>query len=236
MPLCCILLYREPGNTPATAYRNTIGTMTDTPRPKLTLKKKPVPLTTPASDVQKSTLTLNKSVEIKPPKPPSPSKAEKAAALKAEKEAKRLENIRRDREAAARKRAHLAQARPWVQAYFAAKTIITDMVQMDGEAIYRPLAIGTRQRAIAELLALPQCEGVSASALNVLVSEVLHAHTTQKAYQRGLLLLDERVNLDGSVAGTVTPKHKIKAQMRMDQVANPDPAAPTAGLNPDGSH
>lgn len=193
--------------------------MTDTPRPKLTLKKKPVPLTTPASDVQKSTLTLNKSVEIKPPKPPSPSKAEKAAALKAEKEAKRLENIRRDREAAARKRAHLAQARPLVDAYFAAQAIITDMVLVDGVAIYRPLAIGTHKRIIAELLALPQCEGISKSALNALVSEALHAHTTKEAYQRGLLLLGERVNLDGSAAGAVAPEHKIKAQMRIDSPA-----------------
>lgn len=192
--------------------------MTDTPRPKLTLKKKPAPLTTPESDVQKSTLTLNKSVEIKPPKSPSPSKTEKAAALKAAKEARRLENIRLGSEAAARKRAHLAQARPWVEAYFAAKAIITEMVLIDGEAIYRPLAIGTRQRAIAELQALPQCEGVSASALSALVSEVLHAHTTQEAYLRGLLLSGERVHLDGSVAGTVTPAHKIKAQVRMDHV------------------
>ena len=186
--------------------------MTDTPRPKLTLKKKPAPLATPASDVQKST-----QAEIKPPKPTSPSKTEKAAALKAEKEAKRLENIRLGSEAAARKRVHLAQARPVVEAYFAGKEIITTTVLVDGVAIYRPLAIGTRQRVIAELLALPQCEGVSASVLNVLVSELLHAHTTQEAYQRGLLLLGERVNLDGSVAGTVEPKHKTKAQMQIDR-------------------
>ncbi|MBK7001424.1 MAG: hypothetical protein IPH35_16040 [Rhodoferax sp.] len=192
--------------------------MTDIPRPKLTLKKKPAPLATPASDVQKSTPALNKSVESKPPKSPSPSKTEKAAALKAEKEAKRLENIRLGSEAAARKRAQLAQAKPLVAAYFAAKTIITDVVLIDGVAIYHPLAIGTRQRVIAELLALPQCEGISASALNALVSELLHAHTTQEAYQRGLLLLGERVNLDGSVAGTVAPKHKIKAQVWLDRV------------------
>ncbi len=192
--------------------------MTDTPRPKLTLKKKPAPLTTPASDVQKSTPALNKIVESKPPKAPSPPKSEKAAALKAEKEAKRLENIRLASEAAARKRVQLAQAKPLVEAYFAAKAIITDMVMIDGTAIYRPLAIGTRQRVIAELLALPQCEGISASVLNVLVSELLHAHTTQEAYQRGLFLLGERVNLDGSVAGAVAPKHKIKAQMQIDHV------------------
>ncbi|MBK7001290.1 MAG: hypothetical protein IPH35_15345 [Rhodoferax sp.] len=191
--------------------------MTDTPRPKLTLKKKPAPLTAPASDVQKSTPALNKSVESKPPKSPSPPKTEKAAALKAEKEAKRLENIRLGSEAAARKRAHLAQAKPLVEAYFAAKEIITTTVLVDGVAIYRPLAIGTRQRVIAELLALPQCEGISASVLNVLVSELLHAHTTQEAYQRGLLLLGERVNLDGSVASAVAPKHKTKAQMQIDR-------------------
>ena len=103
-----------------------------------------------------------------------------------------------------------------VDAYFAAKEIITTTVLVDGVAIYRPLAIGTRQRIIAELLALPQYEGISASALNALVSEALHAHTTKEAYQRGLLLLGERVNLDGSAAGTVAPKHKIKAQMRID--------------------
>ncbi len=192
--------------------------MTDTPRPKLTLKKKPAPLTTPASDVQKGTLALNnKSVETKPPKPPSPPKTDKAAALKAAKEAKRLENIRLSSEAAARKRVQLVQVKPLVETYFAAKAVITDTVLVDGVAIYRPIAIGTRQRVIAELQALPQCEGVSASVLNQLVTEVLHAHTTQEAYLRGLLLLGERVNLDGSVAGTVTPAHKTKAQMRIDR-------------------
>lgn len=190
--------------------------MTDTPRPKLTLKKKPALLAMPASDVPKSTLPSNKAVKIKPPKPPSPPKTGKAAALKAEKEAKRLENIRLGSQAAARKRAYLAQARPLVDAYFAAQAIITDMVLVAGVAIYRPLAIGTRQRIIAELLALPQCEGVSKSALNALVSEALHAHTIKEAYQRGLLLLGERVNLDGSAAGAVAPEHKIKAQMRID--------------------
>mgnify|MGYP001197232289 CR=1 FL=1 len=196
---------------------NTMNTMTDTPRPKLTLKKKPAPLATPAIDVPKITLPSNKAVEIKPPKPPSPPKADKAAALKAAKEAKRLENIRLGSEAAARKRAHMAQAKPVVEAYFAAKEIITTTVLVDGVAIYRPLAIGTRQRVIAELLALPQCEGVSASALNTLVTQALHAHTTQEAYQRGLLLLGERFNLDGSTAGAVAPKHKIKAQMQIDR-------------------
>lgn len=191
--------------------------MTDTPRPKLTLKKRPAPLTTPASDVQRSTPALNKSVEIKPPKSQSPPKTEKVAAIKAAKEIKRLENIRLSSEAAARKRAQLVQAKPLVEAYFAAKAIITDTVLVDGVAICRPLAIGTRQRVIAELQALPLCDGVSASVLNQLVTEVLHAHTTQDAYLRGLLLLGERVNLDGNVVGTVTPAHKTKAQMRIDR-------------------
>ena len=204
------------------------------PRARLTLKK---PST--AQDNSLSISNLKPLIPAKPSTSPTPSKSnalvERSASPttqtkpgvtpkktkekptpQAEKALKKQENIQLSAEFVARKREQVEALKPIVKAYFAAKPIMSETVEIDGVTCLKPLAVGTGKTVFATLKACPEFVDCTNTTLNQLIIGVLQPHTLRPEYLAGVLAFAHRHTVDGEPTGEVTPKQKANAIERMN--------------------
>lgn len=178
-------------------------------RPLLKLKKSldvPVPVVAkepvPAQPVQPTG-------QSQPAKPAQPAKT----AL--EKEQLRLENIRLGQQAAERRRAAMARVAPLASAYLRGKPALMTPVVLEGEPCWRPLCVGIDKAILAWLRAQPEALDCSTTVLKDAIALVLAPHVAQPQYLAGIVMLDQRVDLDGCAVGLVSAKEKARAAKKL---------------------
>jgi len=205
-------------------------------RPKLTLKKpgQPAQASAPKPSVNSAPAPLP-SLKSIPPVARSaspttqakiaaaPEKPKKKPTQQAVKALKKQENILQAAEFAARKKQEIETLQPLVAAYFVAKPIMAETVEIDGVTCLKPLAVGTGKAIFATLKVRPEFADCTNSTLNQLIAGVLHPHTSRPDYLAGVLAFDHRHTIDGEPTGEVTPKHKANATKR----TNPELQQPT---------
>ena len=164
-------------------------------------------------------LKLNKTIAPAPlpTKAPEPKKKSVKPNPNAEKERLKLENIKRDQEAYARRKEQIEKLQPIVDAYFLGKPIMAEVVLIGSVACLKPLAIGVRKTIFAALKAQPTFDNCTNTVLNDLISTVLKRHTSKPEYLAGVLKFADRFSIDGAVTGEVTQQHKASAARKNNQ-------------------
>lgn len=172
-------------------------------RPLLKLKKS---LDVPVPTVAK---------EPVPAQPVQPTGQSQPAKTALEKEQLRLENIRLGQQAAERRRAAMARVAPLASAYLRGKPALMTPVVLEGEPCWRPLCVGVDKAILAWLRAQPEALDCSTTVLRDAIALVLAPHVAQPQYLAGIVMLDQRVDLDGCAVGLVSAKEKARAAKKL---------------------
>lgn len=169
-------------------------------------------------------LKLKKSLDVPvpivakepvPAQPVQPTGQSQPAKTALEKEQLRLENIRLGQQAAERRRAAMARVAPLASAYLRGKPALMTPVVLEGEPCWRPLCVGVDKAILAWLRAQPEALDCSTTVLRDAIALVLAPHVAQPQYLAGIVMLDQRVDLDGCAVGLVSAKEKARAAKKL---------------------
>ena len=150
-----------------------------------------------------------------PAQPVQPTGQSQPAKTALEKEQLRLENIRLGQQAAERRRAAMARVAPLASAYLHGKPALMTPVVLEGEPCWRPLCVGVDKAILAWLRAQPEALDCSTTVLRDAIALVLAPHVAQPQYLAGIVMLDQRVDLDGCAVGLVSAKEKARAAKKL---------------------
>lgn len=150
-----------------------------------------------------------------PAQPVQPTGQSQPAKTALEKEQLRLENIRLGQQAAERRRAAMARVAPLASAYLRGKPALMTPVVLEGEPCWRPLCVGVDKAILAWLRAQPEALDCSTTVLRDAIALVLAPHVAQPQYLAGIVMLDQRVDLDGCAVGLVSAKEKARAAKKL---------------------